>query len=119
MSRSPESPEISCDAPAHSVVQACEGLGFDSPLDVRWLRLSHFVTACAAQPNGGGSDFWGWLFKRDRLEPGACTCRAPLPELENYTFTFASGRVIDYQLGQCRCCRTIFWEGGVNREMID
>jgi hypothetical protein len=32
--------------------------------------------------------------------------------MEGYTFTFASGKEAEYLLGQCRRCRTIFWEEG-------
>jgi hypothetical protein len=32
---------IDCDAPAYGVVEACEKLGFQSPLDVRWCGMSH------------------------------------------------------------------------------
>lgn len=36
-------PEIFCDAPPYAVVRACETLGFQSPLDVRWCRKSQSI----------------------------------------------------------------------------
>jgi hypothetical protein len=31
--------DIECEAPPYSVVKACQGLRFQSPLDVRWCRI--------------------------------------------------------------------------------
>ena len=91
--------EIVCDAPPYLVVKACAGLGFRCPLDVRWCRLDR------RHLHRPGT-FFPWL------RPGSppCTCGEPVPELEGYTFTFATGGRAEYFLVQCRRCRTIFWD---------
>ena len=107
--------EICCDAPLHAVVQACERLGFQSPLDVRWCRLCHFRREHGGQGGAHGGRLWEWLFRRS--QPGArhCTCGEPLPALKPYCFTFDSEPVAEYLLGQCRRCRTMFWEVRITR----
>src|SRR5713101_8220464 len=95
--------EIRCDAPAYTVVEACEKLGYHSPLDVRWLRLSHFL-------NKQGQTPWQWLFGRSQSRVINCPCGHAMPAFENYTFTFITQKVVNYLLGQCPRCRTMFWE---------
>jgi len=77
--------EIWCDAPPYGVVRACKGCGFHSPL----------------------------VFGRGRQKEPTCTCGHPLPDLKKYGFSFLSDKVGDYLLGQCRRCRTIFWDAAV------
>jgi hypothetical protein len=48
-----------------------------------------------------------------RPKEHACTCGEPLPDLKKFEFTFLSGKVGNYLLGQCRRCRTIFWDAAV------
>jgi hypothetical protein len=104
--------EIGCDAPPYPVVRACEGLGFQSPLDVRWCRLSRARNG-RLEPGGGlGLHLWEWLFGTGLPREATCACGQPLPALDKYTFTFASDKVADYRLGQCRRCRAMFWEEG-------
>jgi hypothetical protein len=98
--------EICCDAPPYAIVEACGQVGFESPLDVRWCKLSHFLAS-------GGSAFGSlsWkLFGGNVPKERACSCGQRLPVLEKYTFMFASEKLADYLLGQCHICRTIFWE---------
>jgi hypothetical protein len=97
--------EINCDTPPDQVVYACQRLDFHKPLDVRWARLSRFQTARSV------SDWLGKLFRRTP-DPNRCSCGELLPVLDNYAFTAAQKFVADYRLGQCRRCRTIFWEPG-------
>jgi hypothetical protein len=97
--------EFECDAPSYSVVKACEGLGFRSPLDVRWCRLKHFLADQA--PSLG---LIGWFLKRIQPRGKECLCGRSLPALERYTFIFRSERKAEYFLGQCRQCQTIFWD---------
>jgi hypothetical protein len=101
--------EICCDAPPFDVVRACGRLGFHSPLDVRWCRMSHFLA-----DKGGpfGSCLWEWVFAAVGSREKPCTCGEPLPTLEQYAITLACNQVADYLLGQCPLCRTIFWEEG-------
>jgi hypothetical protein len=99
-----------CDAPLYSVVKASEKLGFKSPLDVRWSWRDH---ALARQPETRGVLGFHpllWLFGGRQAHKPTCACGQPLPELEDYTFTFASDRQAHYLLGQCPICRTMFWE---------
>jgi hypothetical protein len=102
--------EICCDAPPYAVVRACKGCGFRSPLDVRWCRMTHFL-------NGEGHckgiivlRLWHWLFGTRKAKKKTCTCGQPLPALKKYGFTFLSKKVGDYFMGQCRRCRTVFWD---------
>jgi hypothetical protein len=92
------------------VVKACRQLGFQSPLDVRWWRMSHFRNAVMERAGALSSKAWKWLFGGGPAQEPACTCGLPLPLLEKYTFTFVSERTAGYWLGQCRQCHTIFWE---------
>src|SRR5262249_52174852 len=95
--------EVICDAPAYAVVQACHQLGFQTPEDVRWCRWA----------NSAG---WSRLIRQPLKVLGGmsadrnCSCGQPLPELERYQFTLSNGTHQFYHLGQCRRCRTMFWE---------
>ena len=100
--------EVCCDAPPYLIVQACQNLEFTTPLDVRWSRMSHFLSERIS-----GLRLWELFFTKSHSENRTCLCRLPLPLLENYAFTFAGGKVLNYSLGQCRKCRTIFWEEGI------
>jgi hypothetical protein len=96
------------ETPPYPVVKACQRLGFQSPLDVRWCRLSQ---ALGAVPERSASlQAWIAFFWGDQAEDSTCLCGHPLPMLERYTFNFASGKAADYFLGQCWRCRTIIWE---------
>jgi len=102
--------DITCDAPPYPVVQACARLGFQSPLDVRWSRLSHYLNE--EEGSSLGIHSLKWFFTKRSPKDKTCCCGGSLPLLEWYTFTFLSGGVADYHLGQCPRCRTIFWEQG-------
>ena len=91
--------DIRCDAPPYPVVKACERLGFRNPRDVRWCRVNRQTIE---KPRG----LIPWL----SAGRAPCACGQPLPGLESYTFTFASGKQTRYYLGQCRRCQTIFWD---------
>jgi hypothetical protein len=104
--------EICCDAPPFPVVLTCARAGFQSPQDVRWCRVSHFLDG-AIKP-GGILDVqpWKWLFGKSRAQQILCSCGEPLPILREYLFLLAPGSEAEYLLGQCPRCRTIFWEEG-------
>ncbi len=106
--------EIECDAPPYAIVAACERLDLQSPLDVRWCRLSRFLNGRqrAATRHEGG--FWKRLFGRNTPKPEACDCGHSLPLLTRAEFVYSSQRVAVYFLGQCPRCRTIFWENGLS-----
>jgi hypothetical protein len=101
--------QIECDAPSYAIVQACQRLGFHTPEDVRWCRLSHL---------GRHRVDWRQLFRRPwrfflemaRSSARTCFCGHALPALEMCTFTLISGREIPYYMGQCRRCHAIFWD---------
>jgi hypothetical protein len=92
--------EILCDAPPYSVVRACQRLGFTTPQDVRWCRVSRLAGSTA---NG----ILAWISGTGKV---TCSCGRSMPRLESYTFTFVSGSQAQYYLGQCARCRTIFWD---------
>ena len=101
--------DIRCDAPPFPVVGACQRLGFRSPLDVRWCRLSRFLAARSSRP---GTPPGAQVFDTKPAQETTCTCGEPLPKLEKYAITFVLEKVVDYRLGQCRRCGTMFWEEG-------
>jgi hypothetical protein len=105
--------EIWCDAPPYAVVLACKRCGFRSPLDVRWSRMSRFLDAERQRRRIFVLRLWNWLFGRGRPREHTCTCGQPLPGLKEYGFFFLSKKVDDYLLGQCRRCRTIFWDAAL------
>jgi hypothetical protein len=99
--------DIRCDAPPFPVVGACQKVGFRSPLDVRWCRLSHFLAERSGRPNTRrGAQGFATKPAREKT----CTCGEPLPRLEKYAITFVLEKVADYLLGQCRRCGTMSWE---------
>jgi hypothetical protein len=103
--------EVECDAPSYPVVQSSRRCGIVSPEDVRWTRLSRFLLERAAIGQGS---LWGapWNLFSARTHPAArtCSCGQPLPELRRVTFSFDTGVSLSYALGQCPCCRTVFWD---------
>ena len=102
------SPDSACDAPPYAIVRACRRIGVRNPEDVRWCRLRH-----------GPKKPWPELFSPRAwknflagAEPGnpRCICGQDLPEPVRCTFTFANGKEVDYLIGQCGRCQTIFWD---------
>jgi len=101
--------EICCDAPSYPVVHACETLGFQTPLDVGWVRVSPLPLSGEPTEDAGRSP-WKWLFGNRQQQDNCCHCGERLPTLERYTFQFLAGNSAHYLLGQCRRCGTIFWK---------
>jgi hypothetical protein len=102
--------EIWCDAPPYSVVQACEEGGFLSPLDVRWCRMSHVVSAEGQTKGNFGIRLWQRFFGMRKPQVKTCTCGQPLPDLKLYGFILLPRKVSFYLLGQCHRCRTMYWD---------
>jgi len=102
--------DIDCDAPSYPVVAACDQLGFRSPLDVRWCRLSVFVDSHASWFHLFSGESWKRLFGGGPRHEPTCACGTPLPAMTQYTFTYLSMDQVEYLMGQCPRCRTIFWE---------
>ena len=101
--------EVECDAPSYAVVRACRSIGVHSPEDVRWCRLSHYLS------QGGWKGLfqaltWNNLLGRGETDEKCCSCGVGLPLLEKVTFTFTSGRQESYLMAQCQRCGTVFWE---------
>ncbi len=86
--------DVECDAPLYSVVEACEKLGFQSPLDVRWCRMRQFLEG-QREPDCG-FHLLRWLFGGSQHPKATCTCGQPLPPMECYTCTFASEKEANY-----------------------
>jgi hypothetical protein len=75
---------IACDSPSYDIVLACEQLKFYRPLDIRWCSYKPIQTKCF--------------------------CGQIMPILERFTFTFQTGTVEEYSIGQCKLCNTIYWK---------
>lgn len=103
-------PELYCDAPPYSIVRACRMIGFSRPEDVRWSRLSHFRKGQYRRLDLFSLRTWKLLLGMAESNDSHCTCGQELPRLERYTFTCVSGRQVDYFLGQCRRCGSVYWE---------
>ncbi len=102
--------EIRCDAPPYAVVRACKDFDFHSPLDVRWCRMSDLVSPEEQRNGNFGLRLWHWLLGKRKPSVQTCTCGQPLPDLKRYDFAFDSKKVGCYLLGQCRRCRTMYWD---------
>jgi hypothetical protein len=102
--------DIECDAPPYSIVKACEGLGFQSPLDVRWCRMSHVLAGQRELGGVFGFHPWLWLFGSSEPRKRTCTCGQSLALMERYTFRCSSEKDAQYFLGQCCRCWTMCWE---------
>jgi hypothetical protein len=105
-----QSLEIRCDAPPYAVVRACKDFDFHSPLDVRWCRMSHLASAEEKRKDYFGIRLLKRLLEKNKTKAQTCTCGQPLPDLKKYDFTFHSKKVGCYLLGQCRRCRTMYWD---------
>jgi hypothetical protein len=93
--------EIDCDAPPYTIVQASAAVGIRMPEDVRWCRLRHFLDRHAG---------WRKVLGLSRPAAESCTCGQALPKLVRYLFTLNTGEEMSYLLGQCRRCRSVFWD---------
>lgn len=100
--------EIECDAPPYAVVQACGCLGFRRPLDVRWRHARELTTCRPPGARGLGRRLWSALLGRGRGP--ACGCGQALGPLGRFEFTLRWGTEVEYLLGQCPRCATMFWK---------
>jgi hypothetical protein len=101
-----ESLVTDCDAPAYAIVDACGQLGFRTPLDVRWCQ-SPLVNQQPA--HRAHVALWKRFFGIGSATEPTCSCGHRLPRLERCTFILPTQQVVNYLLGQCPRCRTIFW----------
>ena len=102
--------EFECDAPPYPIVRACRKLGMSDPEDVRWCRKSRHARRHHGWIHFLASPIWGRLLGRTDAETPTCVCGQPLPEIDCYSFTYQTGEQIEYEMGQCIRCRTIYWE---------
>lgn len=104
--------ELECDAPPYVIVRACRKLGMKSPEDVRWCHKGRHGKRHHGWISFLANPIWGRLLGRVEEEDHACTCGQPLPELESFAFTFQNGESVEYDMGQCQRCRTVYWDKG-------
>jgi len=102
--------DIDCDALPYPIVRACQTLGFRNPLDVRWRRSS--LVLPEANEGAGFFNSLSWLLfvARNQSQGRTCSCGKPRPALAQYRFQFTSGDHVEYLLGQCGSCGTMFWD---------
>lgn len=81
-----------------------------APEDVRWCRLGRRTRRHYGWIHFLASPIWGRLLGRREPETSSCTCGRSLPEMACYSFTFQNGDQVDYEMGQCVRCRTIYWD---------
>lgn len=113
MSKSLGPIEITCDSPPYFVVRACRHIGIRSPEDVPWRRLGQFLDQRKTQVVRRGfflCRFLGWLFGKKAPEKHTCSCGRKLPVLGRFAFALNTGEEESYRIGQCKKCRTVFWE---------
>ncbi len=104
--------DVVCDAPPYEVVRACERVGLlRTPLDVAWHHRARYIADRGRQAGLFSLATWKRLLGLGKPERPCCGCGRAVPSLRRFTFEFASGRTIDYRLGQCIRCRAVFWEG--------
>lgn len=104
--------EIVCDAPDYCIVRACQGLGFLTPEDVRWCRMSDAPKTLTDGHDSATLHSWKMFWGISRREPHVCQCGQELSDLEKYVFQLRSGSERSYWLGQCPRCHAIYWENG-------
>jgi hypothetical protein len=102
--------EIQCDAPPYSIIQACQWVGIERPEDVRWSRMSHFLSEDNERHELFNVHAWKSFLGMSRAGRMSCTCGHALPRLEKCTFTFITGKEVSYYIGQCERCKSVFWE---------
>lgn len=102
--------DIVCDAPEYYIVRACRDLGFQTPEDVRWCRVSDSLKTHASRDEPATLQSWKMFWRNSQRQSQVCQCGQELPELEQYTFQLRSGTELSYWLCQCRRCHAILWE---------
>lgn len=102
--------QVECDAPPYAIVRACRKLGMNEPEDVRWCRKGRRSRRHIGWIQFLTSPIWGRLLRAGEPEGPTCSCGTSMPLLECYCFTFQTGDQVEYEMGQCPRCRTIYWE---------
>jgi hypothetical protein len=112
MNRQLGSIDIDCDAPPYVIVQACERLGFQTPLDVRWCRMSRFPEAPEERPSLFSLRAWKQLLGLVVPRSVACRCGRRVSRLRKFRFVLAPRTKLTYLFGQCAGCATVHWDNG-------
>jgi hypothetical protein len=102
--------DVECDAPPYVIVRASRQVGLQRPEDVRWTRLSQFPACVGGRQHAPGHCRGDRSAVQRQPAGKPCVCSRGLPLLAKCTFTFNTGRVVSYWMGQCQGCRTIFWD---------
>jgi hypothetical protein len=101
--------EIECDAPVYPIVRACRLLGFRTPEDVRWYRVSGTQRPQSTRIGWIGFKFMRSFFGKVAPKSPTCICGHPSPKTKTYAFTLFTGAKVRLMLGQCERCKTISW----------
>ncbi len=101
--------QVECDAPPYAIVRACRKLGMSQPEDVRWCRKGRHSRRHHGWIQLLTNPIWGRLLGGETEAP-VCLCGKQLPLLESYCFTFQTGEQVEYEMGQCPRCGTIYWD---------
>jgi hypothetical protein len=80
------------------------------PEDVRWCQKGRHHRRTHGWIHYLTNPIWGRLLSRDESEALLCACGQEFPILECFCFTFQTGEQVEYEMGQCPHCRTIYWE---------
>jgi hypothetical protein len=105
-----KSREIEDETPPYLVMEACGALCFQTPLEVRWHRVSRFRNRHRLNKKRLRIRLLDLFFRLGSPMEINCPCGQPLPNLEAFTLKVLFEPEIQYLLGQCRQCRTIYWE---------
>lgn len=102
--------DVECDAPPYAIVRACRRIGVYDPEDVRWCRLSRRARPRASWWEVFYHHPFKFLMGLGQIHNGECLCRQIIPRLGEHTFTYCTGEEETYLIGQCPCCRAVYWE---------
>jgi len=78
--------ETHSETPPYLVMQACEPLGFHTPLQVTWHQLIRFPGGPGGVRRALTTRLWDWFFGQQEQKETTCRCGQPLPGLQSHTF---------------------------------
>jgi hypothetical protein len=110
MAGKPQLLEIVCDAPPYPVVRVCRQIGLECPEDVRWCRADHFLEQIGHGPPVRTGTGWNELIELLGPQCPKCSCGGRVPPLSGYHILSSRGDGGLYYFGQCRRCKTVYWD---------
>jgi hypothetical protein len=110
MARELQPLEIICDAPPYSIVKACRHIGLESPEDVRWCHALHYIELHGYRPAVRNRSGWNELLALLGPQSMKCSCGGKVPPLSDFHVLSGNADSGLYHFGQCRRCKTIYWE---------